>query len=95
MAKVIKVSLGAMAKAYAAGGVAAAQLASRGYTGPTDVLEGRDGFFQNFGAGVCRRSRARPSLRIRAAWRSVRLAGDGDAQGRNTPRRRMRPQSVG
>lgn len=53
----IKVSLGTMAKAYAvgnaaAGGVAAAQLASRGYTGPADVLEGRDGFFQTFGAGV-------------------------------------------
>jgi 2-methylcitrate dehydratase PrpD len=53
----IKVSLGTMSKAYAvgnaaAGGVAAAELARIGYTGAVDVLEGRDGFFQTFGAGV-------------------------------------------
>lgn len=53
----IKVSLGTMSKAYAvgnaaAGGVVAAELAAAGYTGATDVLEGRDGFFQTFGAGV-------------------------------------------
>jgi 2-methylcitrate dehydratase PrpD len=53
----IKVSLGTMSKAYAVGnaaegGVAAAELAALGFTGATDVLEGRDGFFQTFGAGV-------------------------------------------
>ena len=53
----IKVSLGTMSKAYAvgnaaAGGVVAAELARIGYTGATDVLEGRDGFFQTFGNGV-------------------------------------------
>lgn len=53
----IKVSLGTMSKAYAVGhaaasGVTAAELARMGYTGAADVLEGRDGFFQTFGAGV-------------------------------------------
>ena len=53
----IKVSLGTMSKAYAvgnaaAGGVAAAELSLIGYTGATDVLEGRDGFFQTFGNGM-------------------------------------------
>jgi 2-methylcitrate dehydratase PrpD len=53
----IKVSLGSMAKAYAVGnaaegGVAAAELAELGLTGPDDVLEGRDGFFATFGNGL-------------------------------------------
>jgi len=53
----IKVSLGTMSKAYAVGnaaegGVAAAELGALGFTGATDVLEGHDGFFQTFGAGV-------------------------------------------
>jgi len=53
----IKVSLGTMSKAYAVGnaaggGVAAAELAAVGFTGPDDVLEGRDGFLQTFGGGV-------------------------------------------
>jgi len=52
----IKVSLGSMAKAYAVGnaaegGVAAAELAELGLTGPDAVLEGRDGFFATFGSG--------------------------------------------
>jgi 2-methylcitrate dehydratase PrpD len=46
-----------MAKAYAVGnaaegGVAAAELAELGLTGPDNVLEGRDGFFATFGNGV-------------------------------------------
>jgi 2-methylcitrate dehydratase PrpD len=53
----IKVALGSMAKAYAVGhaaegGVAAAELAELGYTGPENVFEGHDGFFQTFGNGV-------------------------------------------
>lgn len=53
----IKVSLGSMAKAYAVGhaaegGVVAAELAAQGFTGPGNVLEGRDGFFQTFGHGI-------------------------------------------
>jgi len=53
----IKVSLGTMAKAYAVGnaaegGVTAAQLAQRGYTGPLDAIEGRDGVLQTFGANA-------------------------------------------
>ena len=53
----IKVALGTMAKAYAVGhaaegGVAAAELAELGYTGPENVFEGHDGFFQTFGNGV-------------------------------------------
>jgi len=53
----IKVSLGSMAKAYAVGnaaegGVAAAELAELGLSGPDTVLEGRDGFFATFGNGL-------------------------------------------
>lgn len=53
----IKASLGTMSKAYAVGraaenGVVAAKLAAAGFTGSMSVLEGRDGFFQTFGAGV-------------------------------------------
>lgn len=53
----IKVSLGSMAKAYAVGnaaegGVAAAELAELGLTGPDNVLEGQDGFFATFGNGL-------------------------------------------
>ena len=53
----IKVALGTMAKAYAVGhaaegGVASVELAELGYTGPENVFEGLDGFFQTFGNGV-------------------------------------------
>jgi 2-methylcitrate dehydratase PrpD len=53
----IKAGMGTMAKAYGAGrgaenGVVAAELAEAGFTGPTDVIEGRDGFLQTFGDGV-------------------------------------------
>lgn len=53
----IKVSLGSMTKAFSIGraaenGVLAARLASAGFTAPSDVLEGRDGFFQTYGAGI-------------------------------------------
>jgi len=61
----IKVSLGSMAKAFSIGraaenGVVAARLASAGFTGPSNVLEGRDGFFQTFGAGVADERRFEP-----------------------------------
>ena len=53
----LKVSLGTMSKAYAVGhaaegGVVAAELAALGFTGSDEALEGRDGFFETFGAGV-------------------------------------------
>lgn len=53
----IKAGMGTMAKAYGAGrgaenGVVAAELAQSGFTGPTAVLEGVDGFLQTFGDGV-------------------------------------------
>jgi 2-methylcitrate dehydratase PrpD len=46
-----------MSKAYGAGrsardGLVSALLASQGYTGPQDVIEGRDGFLQTFGDGA-------------------------------------------
>jgi 2-methylcitrate dehydratase PrpD len=46
-----------MSKAYGAGrsardGLIAALLAKLGYTGPQDVIEGRDGFLQTFGDGA-------------------------------------------
>lgn len=53
----IRVAMGTMSKAYGAGrsardGVTAALLAQLGYTGPHDVIEGRDGFLQTFGDGA-------------------------------------------
>jgi 2-methylcitrate dehydratase PrpD len=53
----IKAGMGTMAKAYGAGrgaenGVVSAELASMGFTGPTNVLEGLDGFLQTFGDGA-------------------------------------------
>lgn len=53
----MRVAMGTMSKAYGAGraardGVTAALLASLGYTGPADVIEGRDGFLQTFGDGA-------------------------------------------
>jgi len=53
----IKAGMGTMAKAYGAGrgaenGVVAAELAEAGFTGPEDVIEGRDGFLQTFGDGA-------------------------------------------
>ena len=53
----MRVAMGTMSKAYGAGrsardGVMATQLAQLGYTGPHDVIEGRDGFLQTFGNGV-------------------------------------------
>ncbi len=53
----IRASMGTMSKAYGAGraardGIVAAKLAAAGYTGPTGVLEARDGFLQTFGNGA-------------------------------------------
>jgi 2-methylcitrate dehydratase PrpD len=53
----IKASMVTMTKSYVAGaaardGIDSALLARRGYTGPTDVFEGRDGFLQTFGSGA-------------------------------------------
>jgi 2-methylcitrate dehydratase PrpD len=53
----MRVAMGTMSKAYGAGrsardGVTAAQLAKLGYTGPVNVIEGRDGFLQTFGDGA-------------------------------------------
>lgn len=53
----MRVAMGTMSKAYGAGrsardGVTAGLLARLGYTGPTDVIEGRDGFLQTFGDGA-------------------------------------------
>lgn len=53
----IRAAMGTMSKAYGAGrsardGIVCAQLASMGYTGPTNVLEARDGFLQTFGDGA-------------------------------------------
>lgn len=53
----MRVAMGTMSKAYGAGrsardGVTAALLAQLGYTGPTNVIEGRDGFLQTFGDGA-------------------------------------------
>src|SRR5690606_8801329 len=53
----VKVSLGTMSKAYAVGhaaeaAVTSAELAAPGIRGSPEILEGRDGFFQTFGAGV-------------------------------------------
>jgi 2-methylcitrate dehydratase PrpD len=50
----IKASMVTMTKSYVAGGsardgITAATLAGKGFTGPTDVFEGRDGFLQTFG----------------------------------------------
>ena len=52
----IRAAMGTMSKAYGAGrsardGITCALLASMGFTGPTDVLEARDGFLQTFGDG--------------------------------------------
>lgn len=54
----MRVAMGTMSKAYGAGrsardGASAALLAQLGYTGPRDVIEGRDGFLQTFGDGAC------------------------------------------
>jgi 2-methylcitrate dehydratase PrpD len=53
----MRVAMGTMSKAYGAGrsardGVTAALLSQLGYTGPTNVIEGRDGFLQTFGDGA-------------------------------------------
>ncbi len=53
----IRAGMGTMSKALGAGraardGLEAAVLASMGYTGPTDVIEARDGFLQTFGDGA-------------------------------------------
>jgi 2-methylcitrate dehydratase PrpD len=53
----LKVGMGTMTKAYGAGraaenGVVASMLAEKGFSGPTNVFEGRDGFLQTFGDGV-------------------------------------------
>jgi 2-methylcitrate dehydratase PrpD len=53
----IRAGMGTMSKALGAGrsardGLEAALLASLGYTGPTNVIEVRDGFLQTFGDGV-------------------------------------------
>ena len=53
----MRVAMGTMSKAYGAGrsahdGVVSAILASLGYTGPANVIEGRDGFLQTFGDGA-------------------------------------------
>jgi len=52
----IRAAMGTMSKAYGAGrsardGVVSAILAKSGFTGPTNVLEARDGFLQTFGDG--------------------------------------------
>jgi len=53
----MRVAMGTMSKAYGAGrsardGLVAARLAGLGYTGPRNVIEGRDGFLQTFGEGA-------------------------------------------
>lgn len=53
----IKAGMGTMAKAYGAGkaaesGVVSTVLAEKGFTGPTSVIEGVDGFLQTFGDGA-------------------------------------------
>ena len=53
----IRAAMGSMSKAYGAGrsardGVISALLAKLGFTGPTNVLEARDGFLQTFGDGA-------------------------------------------
>ncbi|HKT79738.1 MAG TPA: MmgE/PrpD family protein [Vicinamibacterales bacterium] len=53
----MRVAMGTMSKAFGAGrsardGIRAAYLAQRGFTGPVDVLEARDGFLQTFGDGA-------------------------------------------
>lgn len=53
----MRVVMGSMSKAYGAGrsardGIICALLSARGYTGPHDVIEGRDGFLQTFGDGA-------------------------------------------
>jgi 2-methylcitrate dehydratase PrpD len=53
----IKASMVTMTKSYVAGaaardGIDSALLVRRGYTGPTEVFEGRDGFLQTFGSGA-------------------------------------------
>jgi 2-methylcitrate dehydratase PrpD len=53
----IRAAMGTMSKAYGAGrsardGITCALLASIGYTGPTNVMEARDGFLQTFGDGA-------------------------------------------
>lgn len=53
----VKASMVTMTKSYVAGaaarsGIEAALLTARGYTGPRDVIEGRDGFLQTFGSGA-------------------------------------------
>ncbi|HUI13544.1 MAG TPA: MmgE/PrpD family protein [Xanthobacteraceae bacterium] len=57
MASGIRAGIGTMSKAFGAGrsardGLEAALLAELGFTGPTDVIEARDGFLQTFGDGV-------------------------------------------
>lgn len=53
----MRVAMGSMSKAYGAGrsardGVVSALLSHAGFTGPHDVIEGRDGFLQTFGNGA-------------------------------------------
>lgn len=53
----MRVAMGTMSKAYGAGrsardGVRSAILASKGFTGPPEVIEARDGFLQTFGDGA-------------------------------------------
>ncbi len=53
----MRVAMGSMSKAYGAGrsardGIICALLSTKGYTGPLDVIEGRDGFLQTFGDGA-------------------------------------------
>lgn len=57
MASGIRAGMGTMSKALGAGraardGMEAALLAADGYTGPTAVIEARDGFLQTFGDGA-------------------------------------------
>lgn len=52
----VKASMVTMTKSYVCGaaarnGIESALLTERGFTGPTDVLEGRGGFLQTFGCG--------------------------------------------
>ncbi|MBA7657603.1 hypothetical protein ES703_65542 [subsurface metagenome] len=53
----IRVAMGTMSKSYGRGragenAVVAATLAQMGFTGPTNVLEGKDGFLQTFSGGM-------------------------------------------
>jgi len=53
----MRVAMGSMSKAYGAGrsardGIVSALLSEAGFTGPQNVIEGRDGFLQTFGDGA-------------------------------------------